>query len=160
MWISVEMRYQPERALKPSCPQYDSSTVIPVEMRYKPERALKRVHAVKLLELLLITTQAREGIETPILYRNMQHGISNNSSPLGHWNCVHARKLTFQNVTTQAREGIETQSSLLCISLALVTTQAREGIETPLQKNLKHHTLVTTQAREASSACPQQKTKT
>ena len=62
----------------------------------------------KILDILAVTTQAREGIET----------IESTSSKAEYI------------VTTQAREGIETLSALsLSISL-LVTTQAREGIET------------------------------
>ena len=62
----------------------------------------------KILDILAVTTQAREGIETAA------------------WR-LHC---TMEVVTTQAREGIETLSALsLSISL-LVTTQAREGIET------------------------------
>ena len=61
---TVEMRYKPERALKPS---RTSSNVIQqyiVEMRYKPERALKRICHKRSLKRYAVTTQAREGIET------------------------------------------------------------------------------------------------
>ena len=62
----------------------------------------------KILDILAVTTQAREGIET----------IS------GGWSSKDAK------VTTQAREGIET-SVLFFLPIPLtVTTQAREGIET------------------------------
>ena len=62
----------------------------------------------KILDILAVTTQAREGIET----------------------CRNGDLRQLITVTTQAREGIETLSALsLSISL-LVTTQAREGIET------------------------------
>ena len=54
-------------------------------MRYKPERALK--HSTKgCLAARIVTTQAREGIET------------------GSWSARGSR----YSVTTQAREGIET----------------------------------------------------
>ena len=64
----------------------------------------------KILGILAVTTQAREGIET---------------------DCV----MTFQIlnvVTTQAREGIETTDEDLQNDKPFVTTQAREGIETLL----------------------------
>ena len=62
----------------------------------------------KILDILAVTTQAHEGIETsmkrthPLLYK----------------------------VTTQAHEGIETSSAIYALSCDVVTTQAREGIET------------------------------
>ena len=62
----------------------------------------------KILDILAVTTQAREGIETSIAPTVETSG----------------------GVTTQAREGIET---ILFYSLSAafnVTTQAREGIET------------------------------
>ena len=62
----------------------------------------------KILDILAVTTQAREGIETLL--------VCHLSSDDG--------------VTTQAREGIETiMGYILYISIS-VTTQAREGIET------------------------------
>ena len=39
--MDVEMRYKPERALKPFTTRDPCSTSSKVEMRYKPERALK-----------------------------------------------------------------------------------------------------------------------
>ena len=62
----------------------------------------------KILDILAVTTQAREGIETST--------------------CHHHSK-TF-SVTTQAREGIETPQFPLFCRQVPVTTQAREGIET------------------------------
>ena len=62
----------------------------------------------KILDILAVTTQAREGIETDMLDEK--------------------RKLVF--VTTQAREGIETNLLSQCKCVDNVTTQAREGIET------------------------------
>ena len=63
----------------------------------------------KILGILAVTTQAREGIETPFI-RYIVRWIG---------------------VTTQAREGIETLAVLPDRPLhPLVTTQAREGIET------------------------------
>ena len=62
----------------------------------------------KILDILAVTTQAREGIETNLL---------------SQCKCV-------DNVTTQAREGIETVQQMVCLLKRLVTTQAREGIET------------------------------
>ena len=62
----------------------------------------------KILDILAVTTQAREGIETRCRI------------------CMDC----FHSVTTQAREGIET-SVLFFLPIPLtVTTQAREGIET------------------------------
>ena len=62
----------------------------------------------KILGILAVTTQAREGIET------FWYGP----------NCSKA------DVTTQAREGIETVSFFDESHRKDVTTQAREGIET------------------------------
>ena len=62
----------------------------------------------KILDILAVTTQAREGIETPVFLFVVR----------------------ICGVTTQAREGIETQIILLHFALLSVTTQAREGIET------------------------------
>ena len=62
----------------------------------------------KILGILAVTTQAREGIETiviAVLFRSC-------------------------NVTTQAREGIETTIGACNYLATHVTTQAREGIET------------------------------
>ena len=62
----------------------------------------------KTLDILAVTTQAHEGIETKTLG---------------------AKKYCF-NVTTQAHEGIETYcKKFLCFDIE-VTTQAHEGIET------------------------------
>ena len=62
----------------------------------------------KILDILAVTTQAREGIET--------------LSDFLHW--------AIANVTTQAREGIETCNFSRMSSKSSVTTQVREGIET------------------------------
>ena len=62
----------------------------------------------KILDILAVTTQAREGIETP---------------PSLRLNCHFC-------VTTQAREGIETCLLDRTPHKLQVTTQAREGIET------------------------------
>ena len=63
----------------------------------------------KILDILAVTTQAREGIETSV------RTISDTPSP----------------VTTQAREGIETRLlPALSFIADIVTTQAREGIDT------------------------------
>ena len=62
----------------------------------------------KILDILAVTTQAREGIETIIEQVNS----------------------TDYFVTTQAREGIETVLGDSIEFMNLVTTQAREGIET------------------------------
>ena len=61
----------------------------------------------KILDILAVTTQAHEGIETQ-------------SSPL----CLHTL-----HVTTQAHEGIETVQSREHGLQYQVTTQAHEGIE-------------------------------
>ena len=60
------------------------------------------------MDILAVTTQAREGIETFF--------------PL----CKHYMLI----VTTQAREGIETPVLVRFWFCHIVTTQAREGIET------------------------------
>ena len=62
----------------------------------------------KILDILAVTTQAREGIET-------LHWLLSDDSGL---------------VTTQAREGIETLLRSVIRHGRAVTTQAREGIET------------------------------
>ena len=62
----------------------------------------------KILDILAVTTQAREGIETELL----------------------SQAISTLTVTTQAREGIETKDQLIEHFLLSVTTQAREGIET------------------------------
>ena len=62
----------------------------------------------KILDILAVTTQAHEGIETAVL---ITVGLD-------------------VAVTTQAHEGIETTEYLFQTSLVLVTTQAHEGIET------------------------------
>ena len=80
----------------------------------------------KILDILAVTTQAREGIETLI--------SENTDFP--------------SNVTTQAREGIETRLDGLCKLLSPVTTQAREGIETSGTTAFLKIAAVTTQARE------------
>ena len=77
---------------------------------------------------MLVTTQAREGIETR--YPDWCHG-----------NLL---------VTTQAREGIETVLFRQLLQSLQVTTQVREGIDTQLW------ILIHDQCR-ASSACPRQK---
>ena len=69
----------------------------------------------KILDILAVTTQAREGIET-----------SSNQS-----------EYTSHTVTTQAREGIETLTPKDAYTKMLVTTQAREGIETRLGMSQK-----------------------
>ena len=69
----------------------------------------KKYHKkIKILDILAVTTQAREGIETD--YR--------------------MHETILQCVTTQAREGIETDPLDLLQTYQEVTTQAREGIET------------------------------
>ena len=62
----------------------------------------------KILDILAVTTQAREGIETALssIWR-FRYGV-----------------------TTQAREGIETARVIREWYTHIVTTQAREGIET------------------------------
>ena len=62
----------------------------------------------KILEILAVTTQAHEGIET----------VCESFIGKSHW------------VTTQAHEGIETASPQLVLGILTVTTQAHEGIET------------------------------
>ena len=62
----------------------------------------------KILDILAVTTQAREGIETNSYTANGTAANGNNSSPRGHWNNAKADKLKAAEVTTQAREGIET----------------------------------------------------
>ena len=66
----------------------------------------------KILDILVVTTQAREGIET----------------------CMLASVLSDLPVTTQAREGIETCMLARVLSDLPVTTQAREGIETCIKR--------------------------
>ena len=68
----------------------------------------------KILDILAVTTQAREGIETNFKFI----------------------KDTVSAVTTQAREGIETFQAALMHGESPVTTQAREGIETVCKKIL------------------------
>ena len=63
----------------------------------------------KILDILAVTIQAREGIET------IQFPACRCSVP---------------QVTIQAREGIETIPRLASLILCRVTIQAREGIET------------------------------
>ena len=63
----------------------------------------------KILDILDVTTQAREGIETHPVRCGTLHAVQ---------------------VTTQAREGIETERHLPLRAVCKVTTQAREGIET------------------------------
>ena len=62
----------------------------------------------KILDILAVTTQACEGIETP-------HGQSPQKE---------------DEVTTQACEGIETIKQFNMVGYTAVTTQACEGIET------------------------------
>ena len=62
----------------------------------------------KILDILAVTTQAHEGIETKIL-------------PPKSWRL---------EVTTQAHEGIETRPEEIPYMHDRVTTQAHEGIET------------------------------
>ena len=64
----------------------------------------------KILDILAVTTQAHEGIETLNV---------NNCFPLAV-------------VTTQAHEGIETLICSIAIVIVAVTTQAHEGIETKM----------------------------
>ena len=76
---------------------------------YKEQVCIKKDHEkFKILDILAVTTQAREGIETAV-------------SP-------HSSSAFL--VTTQAREGIETYGLDECVSVPAVTTQARDGIET------------------------------
>ena len=62
----------------------------------------------KILGILAVTTQAREGIETHVHFPRPLQTV----------------------VTTQAREGIETHVHFPRPLQTVVTTQAREGIET------------------------------
>ena len=62
----------------------------------------------KILDILAVTTQAREGIET----------------------ARSGAQVPAKTVTTQAREGIETTNYMTIEYWVEVTTQAREGIET------------------------------
>ena len=62
----------------------------------------------KILDILAVTIQAREGIETPCKGRTAPNAT----------------------VTIQAREGIETRWRCPSAPYTLVTIQAREGIET------------------------------
>ena len=87
----------------------------------------------KILDILAVTTQAREGIDTtngeglywsrPGSNNSSPRGHwhlktetcikqlqSNNSSPRGHWHGQWVQKLNFAWVTTQAREGIDTNN--------------------------------------------------
>ena len=76
---------------------------------YKEQVCIKKDHEkFKILDILAVTTQAREGIETSFTF---------SSSPV-------------DLVTTQAREGIETSSSYLSLETSHVPTQSREAIET------------------------------
>ena len=86
----------------------------------------------KILDILDVTTQAREGIETR----------------------GRVRLWSLKLVTTQAREGIETHP-VRCGTLhaVQVTTQAREGIETERHLPLRAVCKVTTQAREGIETC-------
>ena len=68
----------------------------------------------KILDILAVTTQAREGIET--------RGALAQATP--------------EQVTTQAREGIETSHYNSVRYRRQVTTQAREGIETAFYVHL------------------------
>ena len=61
----------------------------------------------KILDILAVTTQAHEGIETDIIGTNPHFAL----------------------VTTQAHEGIETSHFFLIRFNFFVTTQAHEGIE-------------------------------
>ena len=71
-------------------------------------RALKHLCVVVQCVNPLVTTQAREGIETAFA----------------------AAADALAAVTTQAHEGIETDQMLISPRLFWVTTQAHEGIET------------------------------
>ena len=63
----------------------------------------------KILDILAVTTQAHEGIETYNPYQQLPQS----------------------SVTTQAHEGIETwRIAVIATSCLCVTTQAHEGIET------------------------------
>ena len=81
----------------------------------------------KILGILAVTTQAREGIET------LHSSVARETPSV---------------VTTQAREGIETCFIPFFPSFQFVTTQAREGIETTIGACNYLATHVTTQARE------------
>ena len=62
----------------------------------------------KILDILAVTTQAREGIETSPSAPHVEALLRNNSSPRGHWNPSHLVHALILVVTTQARESIET----------------------------------------------------
>ena len=64
--------------------------------------------------MIVVTTQAREGIETDKLIVVVKH----------------------RPVTTHAREGIETLLKMKFVFYVIVTTQAREGIETVITNPL------------------------
>ena len=68
------------------------------------------------MDILAVTTQAREGIET-------------------FGNC---KTLIYGQVTTQAREVIETLPDENLGRSGRVTTQAHEGIETSMSCNKQH----------------------
>ena len=70
----------------------------------------------KILDILAVTTQAHEGIETKL--------IDITSYP--------------RSVTTQAHEGIETAVNADPFYLYIVTTQAHEGIETTMTSLQQH----------------------
>ncbi|MCU6785190.1 hypothetical protein OCV46_14870 [Anthropogastromicrobium aceti] len=76
---------------------------------YKEQVCIKKDHEkFKILDILAVTTQAREGIETGTATDSVEQKL----------------------VTTQAREGIETAIAYDTLNGVKVTTQAREGIET------------------------------
>ena len=52
---------------------------------YKEQVCIKKDHEkFKILDILAVTTQAREGIETRMDWKNLGRNFSNNSSPRGH----------------------------------------------------------------------------
>ena len=78
-------------------------------------RALKHLCVVVQCVNPLVTTQAREGIETALAAAA---------------DALAAAADALAAVTTQAHEGIETDQMLISPRLPWVTTQAHEGIET------------------------------
>ena len=106
----------------------------------------------KILDILAVTTQAREGIETYNIYLWVSLSLCNNSSPWGHWNNI--RRLEFKrcksnnsspwghwnvspvffanpvNRNNSSPWGHWNYLPVIVKISNLVTTQAREGIET------------------------------
>ena len=89
----------------------------------------------KILDILVVTTQAREGIETRTRIEKDDQG----------------------EVTTQAREGIETFFAVKIKPNFAVTTQAREGIETSVPAEMLQAASRNNSSPWGSSACPRQK---